>query len=84
MYLGDTVKNGDNPFFGQTLYSQMDADDDSGIGWEMDFGVNLQIYKNLSFNGAFGYLFAQKALSMAGGVAPADPWAFAGTLFYTF
>ncbi len=84
MYLGDTVKNGDNTFFGYNQYSQMDADDDSGIGWEMDFGVNLQIYKNLSFNGAFGYLFAQKALSMAGGVAPADPWAFAGVLFYTF
>ncbi len=84
MYLGDTVKNGDNPFFGRNQYTQMDADDDHGIGWEMDFGVNLQIYKNLTFNGAFGYLFAQKALSLAGGIDPADPWVFVGTLLYTF
>lgn len=75
-YIGDTVKNGD--------CIGTDADDDSSIGWEMDFGVNVQIYKNLALHTAFGYLFANKALSQAGGIKPASPWGWQSRLMYMF
>lgn len=75
-YIGDTVDNGD--------CIGTDADDDDSIGWEMDFGVNVQIYKNLALETGFGYLFANKALSLAGGVKPDDPWALQSRLMYFF
>jgi hypothetical protein len=81
-YIGDTV--GGNGTFGPQDAIGNDGQDDGGIGWEMDFGTNIQIYKNLSLNSGFGYLFAQKALSQAGGVAPQDPWVFKSVLLYTF
>lgn len=83
-YIGDTSNGATpgNPLGVDAIGS--DADNDSSIGWEMDFGVNIQIYKNLSLNSAFGYLFAQKALSLAGGIAPQDPWALVSRLMYTF
>ena len=83
MYLEGTDRYNDNTPFVEPWNARHDNGHD-GIGWEMDYGVNLQIYKNLSFSGAFGYLFAQKYLSMAGGVAPSDPWQFVGLLLYTF
>jgi hypothetical protein len=61
-----------------------DLDDDHGIGWEFDFGVNLQLYKNLALETGFGYLLAQKALSQAGGVKPDNPWALQSRLMYFF
>jgi hypothetical protein len=75
-YIGDTVSGGDA--------IGTDADDDGNIGWEMDFGVNVQIYKNLALHSAFGYLFAGKALSQAGGVKPSDPWGWQTRLMYMF
>jgi hypothetical protein len=76
-YIGDTVDNGD--IFGT------DADDDDGIGWELDFGVEVNIYKELSLNSAFGYLIAGKALaSHSVGDRLQDPWMWATTLTYTF
>jgi hypothetical protein len=81
-YIGDTV-SGDGTYGIQDAIGN-DGQDDSGIGWEMDFGVNVDIYKNLSLQTGFGYLFAQKALSQAGGVAPNDPWALTSRLMYFF
>ncbi|MCJ7663640.1 MAG: hypothetical protein MUO24_05305 [Desulfobacterales bacterium] len=67
-----------------SLLQNADADDDHGIGWEFDAGVQLTLYRNLKLNTAFGYLFAQKALSLAGGVAPNDPWLLRTVLMYSF
>jgi hypothetical protein len=75
-YIGDTTKHGDT--FGR------DLDDDRSIGWEMDVGTSIAIYKNLSWNTAFGYLIAHKALAGTGGHMPQDPWALATTLVYAF
>jgi hypothetical protein len=81
-YIGDTVSGVAAGVGGDAIGS--DADDDASIGWEMDFGVNVQIYKNLALHTAFGYLFAGKALSQAGGVEPADPWGWQSRLMYFF
>jgi len=75
-YIGDTVDNGDE--FGR------DADDDNNIGWEIDTAVQVKIYRNLTLSSAFGYLIGGKALSMAGGYRPQDPWAWVTTLSYVF
>jgi len=76
-YIGDTVHNGDE--FGY------DANDDNSIGWEMDFAVQINIYKNLYFDNAFGYLIGGKALlSQPGGNRAQDPWAFISCLTYVF
>ena len=83
MYIAGTDRYNDNTPFVE-YYNARHDNGDNGIGWEMDYGVNVQIYKNLSFNGAFGYLFPQKQMSMAGGQAPAAPWQFVGLLLYTF
>jgi hypothetical protein len=79
-YIGDTTHG--NGYSIDAIGT--DANDDSQIGWEFDFGVNLQLYKNLALETGFGYLMAGKALSMAGGFAPADPWALQSRLMYFF
>jgi hypothetical protein len=76
-YIGDTVRHGDE--FGT------DFDDDATIGWEMDFGAQINIYKNLYLDTAFGYLIGGKAL--AGqylGDRAQDPWLLATVLTYVF
>jgi hypothetical protein len=83
MYLASTDRYEDGFPYVEYLNGRHDGGH-NGIGWEMDYGVNVQIYKNLSFNGAFGYLFAQKYMSQVGGVAMSDPWQFVGLLLYTF
>jgi hypothetical protein len=83
-YIGDTVSgfNTVTGYGGDAIGN--DADDDDSIGWEFDFGVNLQLYKNLALETGFGYLIAHKALSQAGGYAPEDPWALQSRLMYFF
>ena len=81
-YIGDTVSGVVAGVGGDAIGT--DADNDSSIGWEMDFGVNIQIYKNLALHTAFGYLFGGKALSLAGGVEPEDPWGWQSRLMYFF
>jgi hypothetical protein len=81
-YIGDTVSGVSGGVGGDALGN--DADNDESIGWEMAFGTNINIYKNLTLNTAFGYLFAGKALSLAGGVEPEDPWILATRLMYFF
>jgi hypothetical protein len=75
-YIGDTVKHGDE--FGR------DANDDDSIGWEIDVAAQVKIYRNLTFSSAFGYLIGGKALSMAGGWRPQDPWEWINTLSFVF
>jgi hypothetical protein len=76
-YIGDTVHNGDE--FGY------DGNDDQSVGWEMDAAVQINIYKNLYFDNAFGYLIGGKALaSQFGGYRAQDPWAFISCLTYVF
>jgi hypothetical protein len=76
-FIGDTVKHGDE--FGG------DANDDGQIGWEIDGGVQINIYKNLYLDSAFGYLIGGKALlSQAGGNRAQDPWAWQTVLTYVF
>jgi hypothetical protein len=75
-YIGDTVRHGDE--FGR------DANDDDSIGWEIDTAVQVKIYRNLTFSSAFGYLIGGKALSMADGWRPQDPWAWVNTLSFVF
>ena len=82
-YFGDTEDNGD-------WFTGADAADDGDIGWELDIGVNINIYKNLTLNGGFGYLIAGDALNSPStyGADPdaniADPWLFCGALVYSF
>jgi len=76
-YIGDTVHNAD--MFGN------DGNDDKSIGWEMDTAVQINIYKNLYFDNAFGYIIGGKALaSQFGGFRAQDPWAFVSCLTYVF
>jgi hypothetical protein len=75
-YIGDTVRHGDE--FGR------DANDDKSIGWEIDTAVQIKIYRNLTLSSAFGYLIGGKALSMADGWRPQDPWAWINTLSFVF
>lgn len=75
-YIGDTVKHGDE--FGR------DADDDHSIGFEIDVAAQIKLYQNLTFSSAFGYLIGGKALSMAGGDRPQDPWAWINTISFVF
>jgi hypothetical protein len=75
-YIGDTVKHGDE--FGR------DLDDDKSIGLELDAAVQIKIYQNLTLSTAFGYLIGGKALSMAGGWRPQDPWGWVTSLSFVF
>jgi hypothetical protein len=76
-YIEDTVKSGDE--FGG------DANNDQQIGWEIDGGVQINIYKNLYLDSAFGYLIGGKALlGQTGGLRAQDPWAWATVLSYVF
>jgi hypothetical protein len=76
-YIGDTVHNEDA--FGH------DGNDDKSVGWELDTAVQVNIYKNLYFDNAFGYLIGGKALaSQLGGFRAQDPWAFISCLTYVF
>jgi hypothetical protein len=63
--------------------------DDDDIGFEMDFGFNIALYKNLQWGVGFGYLFAGDALDQYNPVTntndgPADPWAITSAILYTF
>ena len=82
-YWGDTVKYG-NAFEGPVLDKKYD---DKDIGFEVDLGAKIDIYKNLAWRLVFGYLFAGNAAdekTAAGGKKYDDPYAFVSTLIYTF
>jgi hypothetical protein len=93
-YIGDTVSHGDQ--FGTAGFFRNDAafpainsaQVDKGsdqIGWELDAGVQINIYKNLFWDSAFGYLIGAKALlTQFGGDRAQDPWMFTTVLTYQF
>ena len=91
-YIGDTVKHGDQ--FGRDMIAPGVPDDDDSIGWEIDVGAQIKIYRNLTLSTAFGYLIGGKAVLSMGGFsltgAPVpggraqDPWAWVTSLSYVF
>lgn len=89
-YIGDTSEHGDT--FGDSRkapYGPTDRDDNDSIGWEFDIGASITIYKNLTYNLAFGYLIAGDALdhwdtSTSTNASGQDPWAFITRLEFTF
>ncbi len=81
-YIGDTVSHSDT-FASHGLVPY--GEDSDSVGWEMDFGVQINIYKNLYFDNAFGYLIGQKAFaSQFLGARTQDPWAYISCLTYVF
>jgi hypothetical protein len=86
-YIGDTAQGRAIETFGIRGGDEFgtDQDDDQSVGWELDTAVQVNIYKNLYLDSAFGYLIAGKAL--AGqylGYRAQDPWVWATTLTYQF
>ncbi len=86
-YIGDTTEDGDT--FGSSVDAAGNPEDNDDIGWEFDLGASIKIYKNLTYNIAFGYLIAGDALDQWTGVRtindePDDPWALVTVLAYTF
>ena len=91
LYIGDTTKHGNSlgnalrfPGTGSTLLR-----DDKDIGWELDLINEFQIYKNLRFIFAGGYLWAGDALDFRRGTSlmnfsMKNPWAVRTRLQYTF
>lgn len=89
MYIGDTTKNGNT--FGTAVRATAPATlrDDKEIGWELDLINDIQIYKNLNFVLAGGYLWAGDAMDMRSpgtllNVSPKNPWMVTGILTYSF
>ena len=99
LYIGDTTKHGNtignavsavlNPATKQVLLKNS-----SNIGWEGDIINEIQIYKNLKYIVAFGYLLAGSALDLnvpnAAGqptlrnISMRNPWALTTNLTYNF
>jgi hypothetical protein len=82
-YIGDTTE-GHGPIYLEGDTFGRSADDNDSIGWEMDIGTAIDIYKNLKWSVAFGYLIAGDALNSMGDKRPDDPWALCSTLVYSF
>ena len=87
MYIGDTTKNGNT--FGTAVKPTGLLRDDKDIGWEADLINEIQIYKNLSFVLAGGYLWAGDAMDQRIPLtltndSPKNPWQITGILTYSF
>ncbi len=88
LYIGDTTSNGNT--FGTAVKTGTSLlRDDSTIGWEVDLINEIQIYKNLKFVLAGGYLWAGDALDYRRGTSnlndsPKNPWNITGNLTYSF
>jgi hypothetical protein len=94
IYIGDTTDNGNTIGTARSApYGAGDIRDDNTIGWEFDLMNEIQIYKNLKFFVAGGYLFAGNAMDYfvgaiggdpARNVSPKNPWAIYTKLAYSF
>jgi len=87
MYVWDTSKNGDT--HGTTRTSAGLPKDNNDVGFEIDWFNTLSIYKNLSWQFGFGYLFAGKAMDFwdpitASNANTKDPWVITTNLTYSF
>jgi hypothetical protein len=95
-YIGDTVDDGNKLGTAWDPTEVTGLRDDDEIGFEMDFGFNIALYKNLQWGVAFGYLFAGNALDRYSDPAwvpnagtgtnedPNDPWCLMSAILYTF
>lgn len=83
-YWGDTSKKGDSLERLKLPKGVIDKDEDS-IGWEVNVGAKIDIYKNLTLRTVFGYLFAGEALDCKeSGKKMKDPFAWVTTLVFTY
>lgn len=93
-WIGDT-RDGGNKFGNPVTGGAQDPpgsgvlEDDDDIGFEMDFGFNIALYKNLQWGVGFGYMFAGSALDQYNPATvsnddPNDPWAITSAILYTF
>jgi hypothetical protein len=93
-WIGDT-RDGGNKFANPATGGPQDPAgsgllrDDDDVGFEMDFGLNIALYKNLQWGLGFGYMFAGDALDQWNPTTgtndnPADPWAVTSAILYTF
>jgi hypothetical protein len=85
MYIGDTTKNGNT--LGSALGDSGRPKDYSYIGTEFDLIGEWQIYKNLAFRGAWGFMWAGPAMKQWSGVSNhmiQNPWGFYTNLTYSF
>ncbi|MCK5552093.1 MAG: hypothetical protein KAJ09_03035, partial [Deltaproteobacteria bacterium] len=95
MYIGDTVDDG-NQVGNAVDYAEVTGlEDESDIGIEFGLITDIQIYKNLKYSIAGGYLIAGDALDSYTGVdvvpgfiadndSPDNPWAIVSQLIFTF
>jgi hypothetical protein len=94
-YIGNTVSHGSefstdsfylvSPITAQPVTPIFDNGNSDTIGVELDAGVQINIYKNLFWDSAFGYIIGGKALlSQYGGYRAQDPWMFTSVLTYQF
>jgi hypothetical protein len=85
MYIGDTTKNGNT--LGSALGDGGRPKDYDYIGTELDLIGEWQIYKNLAFRGAWGFMWAGPAMKQFSGVSNhmiQNPWGFYTNLNYSF
>jgi hypothetical protein len=86
-WIGDTRDGGNKLGTAVDPSSTTGLRDDDDVGFEMDFGMNIALYKNLQWGLGFGYMFAGDALDQWDGTNnenPADPWAVTSAILYTF
>lgn len=81
LYIGDTTDNGDT-------FGTAPGRDGGTIGWEVDLYNEFQIYKNLNFVLAGGYLFAGSAMKFSNADSLVttyhNPWIVTSALTYNF
>jgi hypothetical protein len=70
-------------------FAPINLRDDDDIGFELDFGFNIALYKNLQWGVGFSYLWAGDALDQWNGTtgtndSPNDPWMLLSAIMYTF
>jgi hypothetical protein len=61
-YIGDTADQGNTLTSSTGMYNGVPHPDSDEIGWELDVGASVNIYKNLVAGLAFGYLWAGNGL----------------------
>jgi hypothetical protein len=80
LYIGDTTDNGDT-------FGNLPGHDGGSVGWELDLYNEFQVYKNLNFVVAGGYLWAGSAMKFTNGLTsenPRNPWLVTTALTYNF
>ena len=87
LYIGDTTKNG-NTIGNARKADNVTLRDDKEIGWEFDLYNEFQIYKNLKYTVAGGFMTKGDGLEFysaaTGNVKPKTPWIIMSSLNYSF